>query len=143
MPAVGSARRRFFVPSPLVIDASALVELLLQGRLAARIDGAIGERELIAPDILNPEVLQSLRGLERGGLLTAIRASQAVGRLLESRIPRIPTHALLRDAWALRHNVSAYDACYVVLARALDCPLLTTDSSLARAPQLGIALIVV
>jgi predicted nucleic acid-binding protein len=131
------------VPSPIVIDASALVELLLQGPLAGRIDEAIGDSELIAPDILDPETLQSLRGLERGGVLTAARAARAVGRLVESRIPRVPTRALLHDAWSLRHNISAYDACYVALARALSCPLLSTDGPLARAPQLGIQLIVI
>jgi predicted nucleic acid-binding protein len=34
----------------------------------------------------------------------------------------------------LRDNVTAYDACYAVLAEALDCPLLTADPRLANAP---------
>jgi predicted nucleic acid-binding protein len=108
-----------------------------------RIEEAIGDGEPIAPDILNPEVLQSLRGLERGGVVTDARASRAVRRLAESRIARVPTRALLPDAWSLRHNLSAYDACYVALARALRCPLLTTDGPLARAPGLGIAVMAV
>ena len=41
---------------------------------------------------------------------------------------------LLGRVWALRHNVSAYDASYVALADALDCPLLTADARLAGAP---------
>lgn len=131
------------MPFPIVIDASALVELLLQGPPARRIEEAIGEDDPIAPDILNPEVLQSLRGLERGGVLTDARASQAARRLAESRIPRVPTRALLPAAWSLRHNLSAYDACYVALARALRCPLLTMDGPLARAPRLGVPVVVV
>jgi predicted nucleic acid-binding protein len=131
------------VPSQIVIDASALVELLTRSPLAVKIDQIIGDAELIAPDVLNPEVLQSLRGLERGGRLTSARASMAVAQLVESRIQCIPTSGLLNEAWSMRANVSAYDACYVALARMLDCPLLTTDRPLTRAPDLGIPLIVV
>jgi predicted nucleic acid-binding protein len=36
--------------------------------------------------------------------------------------------------WELRHNVSAYDACYIALSEALDAPLVTSDGRLARAP---------
>lgn len=130
-------------PSSIVVDASALVELLIHTARAARIQQVIGDSALIAPDVLNPEVLQSLRGLERGGRLTSARASIAVKRLAEGKIQRIPTVGLLSEAWSIRANVSAYDACYVALARALGCPLLTTDRPLARAPNLGVTLIVV
>jgi predicted nucleic acid-binding protein len=50
---------------------------------------------------------------------------------------------LLRLAWSARSNLSAYDACYVALARVFDCPLLTIDKPLTRAPDLGITLIVI
>jgi predicted nucleic acid-binding protein len=131
------------VPSPLVIDASAVIDLLVHNPLAARIDRAIEDRQLIAPDILNAEVLHGLRGLERGGALTGARALKAVLRLAEGRIDLVPTKALIQDVWSLRHNLSAYDACYVALAQALACPLLTTDGPLTRAPRLGVQLIVV
>ena len=36
--------------------------------------------------------------------------------------------------WALKQNLSAYDAAYVALAEALDAPLLTLDARLAAAP---------
>jgi predicted nucleic acid-binding protein len=36
--------------------------------------------------------------------------------------------------WELRHNLTAYDAAYVVLAEALGAPLLTRDVRLASAP---------
>jgi predicted nucleic acid-binding protein len=131
------------VPSALVIDASALVELLLRTPLGAGVDRAIGDADLIAPDVVNPEVMQSLRGLERGGQLTEARASKAIARLAESEISRVPTRALLQEVWSLRANLSAYDACYVALARVLGCALLTTDRPLTRAPNLGVPLIVV
>jgi predicted nucleic acid-binding protein len=131
----------FSVPSQIVIDASALVELLTHTSLAPKIERVLGDAELVAPDVLNAEVLQSLRGLERGGRLTSARASMAVSRLATSKIQHIPTVGLVHEAWSLRANVSAYDACYVALARAFDCPLLTVDGPLTRAPKLGIALI--
>jgi predicted nucleic acid-binding protein len=131
------------VQSPIVIDASALVELLIRSKLGDRVERALGEADVLAPDIVNAEVMQSLRGLERGGKLTGPRASTAISRLTASPISRIPTTALLPSAWALRANLSAYDACYVALARFLDCALLTTDRPLTRAPDLQIPLIIV
>jgi predicted nucleic acid-binding protein len=101
--------------------------------IARRVDGA----RLVAPDIVNPEVMQSLRGLERAGKVSSERAATAVARLVHSPIARVPTTGLLTDAWSLRFNLSAYDACYVALARALGCPLLTVDGPLRRAPSLG------
>jgi predicted nucleic acid-binding protein len=127
----------------MVIDASALVELLIRSKLGARVERALGEADLLAPDIVNVEVLQSLRGLERGGKLTGARASKAVSRLTASPVSRIPTIALLPSAWSLRANLSAYDACYVALARILGCALLTTDRPLTLAPNLDIPLVVV
>ncbi len=40
--------------------------------------------------------------------------------------------SLRRRAFQLRDDVSAYDAAYVALAEALDCPLVTRDIRLAR-----------
>jgi predicted nucleic acid-binding protein len=129
------------VRSPVVIDASALVELLLRTERGRRVERAIGDAELLAPDVVNVEVVQSLRGLERGGKLAGTRAAKAISRLLESDIGRIPTRMLLRDMWTLRNNLSAYDASYVALAQALECPLMTVDGPLTRAPNLGVTLI--
>lgn len=134
---------RSSAPYPVVIDASALVELLLRSTVGQRVARAVGNADLVAPDIVNPEVVQSLRGLERGGKLTSVRASAALARLAESNIASVPTRALLAEMWSMRANLSAYDACYVALARALRCPLLTVDAPLARAPKLGITLIYV
>ena len=39
----------------------------------------------------------------------------------------------MEGCWSLRDSVSIYDAAYVVLAAALEEPLLTADARLARA----------
>lgn len=126
--------------SQIVIDASACVELLIGAPLAERIADAVRDAKLFAPDILTAEVLQALRGLERGGLLSETRASLAVQRLRESSVVRMPTQPLAGRIWALRANLSSYDACYVALADVLNSPLLSTDTKLARAPIRGVSL---
>jgi predicted nucleic acid-binding protein len=47
---------------------------------------------------------------------------------------------LLQEAWSLRHNVSAYDAFYIVAARLYDAQVLTADGPLARTPHVGIVI---
>ena len=135
--------RRSDGPSQIAIDASALVELLLKTPVGQGIARVVAGAELIAPDVINPEVMQSLRNLERGGKLSGDRAARAVTALTHSAVTRVPTAGLIAGAWSLRANVSAYDACYVALARALDCPLLTTDAPLQRAPSLGVTFLTI
>jgi predicted nucleic acid-binding protein len=50
---------------------------------------------------------------------------------------------LLPRIWALRENVSAYDATYAALAETLGCALLTADARLAREPGATCAVTVV
>ena len=128
---------------PVVIDASALVELLLQSERAPAVLQAVGRTEMVAPDGINPEVLSTLRRLERIRELPAGRARQAVADLVDAGVRRLPTLPLLPEAWTLRANVTPYDACYVALARDLGCPLITADLKLSRAPGLGVPLITV
>ena len=128
---------------PVVIDASALFELVVQSERAPAVAQAVGATDMVAPDVVNPEVLAILRRLERTGSLPAREAVQAVDDLMDAPVRRFSTLPLLAEAWMLRANVSAADACYVVLARILRCPLVTADRKLSRAPGLGVPLITV
>jgi predicted nucleic acid-binding protein len=128
---------------PAVVDASALVELLLQGERAPAVALAVRGTEMTAPDVVNPEVLSVLRRMERTGDVRPERARQAVADLLDAPVRRYATLPLLPVVWELRGSVSAYDACYVALARALGCPLVTGDLRLTRAPGLGVPLVAV
>ena len=65
--------------------------------------------------------------------LSASRAEAAIQDLLDLRITRYPHSVLLPRIWQLRHNLSAYDAAYVVLAEKLGATLLTRDARLASA----------
>ena len=128
---------------PVVIDASALVELLLRRERAPAILQVVGDTSMVAPDVINPEVLWALRRRERDGELLAVRARQAVQDLLDAPVRRLSTLPLLPTVWQLRANVTSYDACYVALARDLGCSLVTADRKLSRAPGLGVPLITV
>jgi predicted nucleic acid-binding protein len=128
---------------PVVIDASALVDLVVQSERAPAVAQAVGSTDMVAPDVVNPEVLSILRRLERTGELAAHEAVQAVEDLMDAPVRRFSTLPLLAEAWSLRANVSAADACYVVLARILRCPLVTADRKLSRAPGLGVPLLTV
>jgi predicted nucleic acid-binding protein len=128
---------------PVVIDASALVDLVVQSERAPAVLQAVGSTDMVAPDVVNPEVLSILRRLERTGALAPRQAVQAVDDLMDAPVRRFSTLPLLAEAWSLRANVSAADACYVVLARILRCPLVTADRKLSRAPGLGVPLVMV
>jgi predicted nucleic acid-binding protein len=110
-----------------VVDAGALVELLLRGLRAPRVERAIDGRDLVAPAVIDAEILSALRGLVRGHAINAQRALDAISDLHRAPVQRYPLEPLLDQAWALRDRLTAYDALYVALALRLDCPLVTTD----------------
>ena len=69
--------------------------------------------------------------------------ASALARWARLGLLRFGLPGLLDRMWALRANVSAYDAGYVALAEALDCALITGDARLARAPGPRCAITVV
>jgi predicted nucleic acid-binding protein len=120
----------------IVLDASCLVELLVgtkRGRtIALRI--ADTSESLHVPHLADVEVAQTLRRYVREGDLDAPSARAAIELLRSLDLERHAHEPLLDRVWALRQNLSAYDAVYVALAEALDSTLLTCDRRLARAP---------
>ena len=124
--------------SPLVVDASVLVELLLLRPGSPLIRSALAEQEAVAPQHLDAELLSALRGLVRRGDVMEARARLALRRITTAAIERFPLAPLLGEAWTMRDNLSSYDALYVALARRLECSLLTADARLAGAPGLGV-----
>lgn len=126
-----------------VIDASAVVELLIVSERADAVERVVEDACLVAPDSINPEVLQAIRRLERANALGGRRADEMLARFVRMPIFRVPTVHLLRRAWGMRANLSAYDACYVALAYRLRSQLITGDHRLSRAPNLGVPLVLV
>jgi predicted nucleic acid-binding protein len=75
-----------------------------------------------------------LRRYAASGQVGAERGRLALLDLTDLPMHRYSHDFLLPRIWALRHNLTAYDATYVALAEALDAPLLTRDRHLAAAP---------
>ena len=119
----------------IVLDASAALDWLLQTPAGQRIENRIYSRNetLHTPHLLDLEVVQVLRRLARQGLVPAHRADEAIRDLLDLRMTRYPHPVLVPRIWQLRHNFSAYDAAYIVLAEKLGAALVTRDARLASA----------
>jgi predicted nucleic acid-binding protein len=120
----------------IVLDASAVIDWLLQTSAGLKIDNRIFSRKesLHAPHIVDLEVAQVLRRLLREGTLSVGRADQAIEDLLDLRLTRYPHSMLLPRIWMLRQNLSAYDAAYLMLAEKLGATLITRDRRLRSAP---------
>ena len=118
----------------IVLDASAVIELLLGTgpKIAARI--ARPGETLHAPHLVDVEVAHVLRRLQLGGELDEERGRQALEDLTDLDVERYGHHDFLPRVWELRRNATAYDAVYLALAEALRAPLLTLDARLAASP---------
>lgn len=117
----------------LVIDASAVVDLLLEqpvnDRLRVRV--AVAD-ELHAPHLIDLEVLSVVRRLCAAGKLSGDAAGVALQHFGLLPISRYPHEPLRSRIWALRHELTVNDASYVALAEALQLPLITSDGRMAR-----------
>lgn len=120
----------------IVVDASALLEVLLGTPAAAAVEAhlfAPGET-LHAPHLIDLEAAQVLRRYAAAGEVGAGRARAALDDLAGFPMRRYPHDVLLPRIWGLRGGLTAYDAAYVALAEVLGAPLLTRDRRLAAAP---------
>jgi predicted nucleic acid-binding protein len=114
-----------------VVDAGVIVELV-----AGDLDpDRLGDEELMAPHLIDSEVTNVLRRLVLRGVLTEEQGGLAFDGFTRLTLTRFPADWLRPRMWALRHNLSAYDATYVALAEMTSATaLLTTDARLANAP---------
>ena len=120
----------------IVLDASAVVELLLGGTRGERVLHRLAEHEgeTHAPGLVDVEVLQVLRRLVSASVISPSRGAASMEILQDLGVHRHPERPLLPRMWDLRENLTAYDAAYVALAEALDCALVTFDAKLKAAP---------
>jgi predicted nucleic acid-binding protein len=119
----------------IVVDASALLEVLLATGAAPRVRERLFriDQSLHAPHLLDLEIVQVLRRYRRNGELQAARAAEALEDLRDLPLVRYPHAPFVPRIWQLRDSLTAYDAAYVALAEALEAPLITRDSRLASA----------
>jgi predicted nucleic acid-binding protein len=121
----------------IVVDASALLEVLLHTPRGEAIEARFfdGSESLHAPHLLDVEVTQVIRRFAMIGEIDAPRAQAALDDFVDFPIQRHPHGFLLRRVWALRANLTAYDALYVALAETLEATFLTHDRRLATAAR--------
>lgn len=119
----------------LVVDASALLQIVLAKRpdpgLAGRVAGQVA---LCAPELIDLELLQALRGMLARAPEAERHVEAARRRFGRLRLVRFPHEPLADRVWQLRGSLTACDAAYVALAEGLRIPLATCDARIARAP---------
>jgi predicted nucleic acid-binding protein len=118
-------------PERLVVDASALVDLLLGTDLAIAVDYRLRRHELHAPAHLDAEVLSALGRIHRAGELGDAEVAERLDIVSSAAIERHELSSLLIGAWNRRHTLRLVDALYVELAERLNATLVTTDAGLA------------
>ena len=118
----------------IVTDASVIVTALADdGPDGDRVRERLRGERLVAPHVLDLEVLSGWRRLASAGDLDDRRAAFALDDLRALPIERVPHHPLLARCWQLRDELTPYDAVYVALAEALDATLVTADARLSSA----------
>jgi predicted nucleic acid-binding protein len=129
-------------PAPLraVVDASVAVKIFVPEALAAQAQaifarfGQDSDAELIVPDFFFIECANVFwKWVQRTGY-SAKAAQEHLRDLTSLGLTAIPAQALADEALdiALKHRVTAYDACYMAAASQLKLPLITADEKLAR-----------
>ena len=122
----------------IVVDASVVVTALGD-------DGPDGDRarlrmrdgRLVAPHLIDVEVVSAWRRLAARGRLDDRRVRLAIEDLVALRSERVDHRPLLPRCWQLRSSLTVYDAAYVAVAELLGAVLLTADRKLVASPGPG------
>lgn len=124
----------------IVVDASAALAGLLNEGHARQL---LATERLHAPHLIDSEVANALRRRVHASQVSATDGWTVLDTWRRLALTRYPAHGLLERIWALRENLSAYDATYVALAESLDCALVTADARLSNAPKVRCPITVV
>jgi predicted nucleic acid-binding protein len=115
----------------IVVDTSAILAALISADASQELVTRLSEApSLHCPHLVDSEVLHALRRLVLHGQLSADRASDALSEYVDLPLIRYPATGLIPRMWELRGSLTGYDATFVALAEALDCPLVTCDAKL-------------
>lgn len=115
-----------------------MVDALVDDPAHPELLALLADTELHSPSLIDYEVASALRGHARAHKLDARHVELAVEDFSSFTITRYPLVTMLRAVLDLQENFTVYDASYVVLAQALEAPLVTADVKLAEARKLGV-----
>jgi predicted nucleic acid-binding protein len=130
----------------IVVDAGVWVRALVDdggsGRACRQV--LTDDPDWVAPEHVAIEALRTVRRFESAGLLTHAQAGVHAAAIAAAEVRYVGAEPwLLHRVWRHRHNISPYDAPYVVLADEFGVLLETLDERLARAARdLGVAVLV-
>ncbi len=118
----------------IVLDASALIDVLADQEHAGWLLDQMQSEEVIAPAHQAAEVLSAIARLHRAGVFTEAKARDALAAAtaLQQQLV-VPSSVHLKRAFDLRASIRVVDGLYVALAEERGVPLLTTDRRLVRA----------
>ena len=112
----------------IVVDASAAYDLLTQATCQAKI---VGASELIAPDLIVPELLNARWKVSRSGV-PAPKLEDTLEFLSRLRIlPTLP-YASAAAALAEKLDHPIYDCLYLAMAKHEGAKLLTVDQRMSK-----------
>jgi predicted nucleic acid-binding protein len=119
----------------IVLDASAAAFALLdEGETGDRCRAALqADSQWLVPEHWLIEVLSVVRGNLLGGKIKPDHAAEAAAAVAKMDPVAVRTRLLASRIWALRSNLTTYDAAYVAAAERYRCALVTTDARLAHA----------
>lgn len=121
----------------IVADASVVLEILLRRPEASRWEDQLfsKSRNIVAPHLIDVEVLQVIRRYNLAKEISDSRANVALADFVSFPLFRYPHEPFLLRIWELRRNISSYDAAYIALAEALRARFATMDKRLARVAE--------
>ena len=121
-----------------VVDSSVLVAALVDsGPHGTWAEEVLLSGSLHAPELARAEATNILRRLELAKLVTTPEANAAHDDLMQLDIELFAFEPFADRIWALRYNLTSYDAWYVAIAEALRLPLATLDARLSRSNGLA------
>lgn len=126
----------------VVTDASVALAAFLPG--SAHSDWArelLDSDELVAPELIVPEVLHVLRRMVTLGRLDPEDAITIRDDCVDMIGELIPHKPLITRSWELRSVLSSYDSMYVAAAEVLGLPFATLDMKIASAPGVRCAVL--
>jgi predicted nucleic acid-binding protein len=119
----------------IIVDASVIAPALADDDVdGERARSRLRGEQLMAPEVLDLEVLSVIRKALLAGALSQRRAGSALADLIDLDLTRVSHRPMLSRIWELQQNVTPYDAAYLALAEAVDATLVTGDRRLSRAP---------
>ena len=133
-------------PVRCVVDASVGIKLFVEEEFSEKVLHLFSQlaeespAELYVPDLFYIECTNILLKYTRR-FKRPLEDSQAdLADLNELALKSTSTADLMEDALILAYNkkLTAYDACYAILAQKLELPLLTADEPLAKAIEWAI-----